>query len=207
MRDPWKWLVFLLIVVVLAIAAAMFFGGNWQSYGSLPAAFAALVGAGSASMFALILWNFNERSLRRQARQDHIRMLLDADRLLIEKPELWAIYPGRSTVPSATEPTRDGSTTKSANTVQGRSDAELRREAFIYYHLNMYEAVYDFYESLRERRFLGLTARDEEYYGAWNSHMGFVAGGEEVKRVVAAATEAKEFAAPFLEHFRQQGPS
>jgi hypothetical protein len=134
-------------------------------------------------------------------------MLLDADRLLIEKPELWAIYPGRSAVASATEPTRDGSTTSSVNIVQGRSDVELRREAFIYYHLNMYEAVYDFYESLRERRFLGPTAKDEEYYRAWNFHMGFVARGVEVKRVVAAATEAKEFASSFLEHFKRQEPS
>ena len=77
-------------------------------------------------------------------------MLLDIDKQLIEKPELWLIYDDYP-APSGTQ--------------QDPWD-RARREAFIYFHLNMYEAFFDFHRQLAPT-----WEADKEYEKSWKHYV------------------------------------
>jgi hypothetical protein len=101
-------------------------------------------------LVGLLVWWFNQWSIRRSARQDHIGMLLDIDKQLIEKPELWLIYDDYL-APSG---------------VKNDPWDPARREAFIYLHLNMFEAFFDFHRQLAP-----LWVADEEYEKSWRHYI------------------------------------
>lgn len=89
-------------------------------------------------LFGLLTWRFNERSIRRLARQDHIRILVEIDKNLIQYPELWRIYSDEYPPQSATtDPSND----------------HARRKALIYLFLNMFEAEFDFDRHLQLAKF------------------------------------------------------
>jgi hypothetical protein len=117
-----------------------------------------------ATLFVgFLVWLFNQWSIRRSARQDHIRMLLDIDKQLIEKPELWLIYDDYPAPAGRQQDPWD----------------PARREAFIYFHLNMFEAVFDFH------RWLAPTWEvDKEYEKSWKHYVkDFFDRSSEARRV------------------------
>jgi hypothetical protein len=130
---------------------------------------APIVTATVAVLFGLLAWRFNERSIRRMARQDHIRMLVDIDKIYVERPTLWRIYdnefPGmpESSPADPWEP--------------------ARRRGLIYLYLNMFDAAYDFDRHLNWRNLNRRTQSDREYLDSWKIY---------IKEFFERSTEAAE---------------
>jgi hypothetical protein len=113
--------------------------GFWDRFWQvLPSVITALM----ALIVGLIVLNFNHWSTRRTARQDHIRMLMDIDSRLIERPYLWTVYGQKlQAVPGKEEELEQLLT----NTKNYR---ELQEDSLMYAFFNMFEAVFDFHRHL-----------------------------------------------------------
>jgi hypothetical protein len=111
-------------------------------------------------MFGLLAWRYNERSIRRLARQDHIRMLIDIDKIYIERPTLWRIYADE--YQNLPEPGSDEAKASAADPWE-----PARRRGLIYLYLNMFDAAYDFDRHLNWRNLSRRTASDREYLESW----------------------------------------
>lgn len=93
------------------------------------------------------VWSFNETSLRRFARSDFLKRMLDIDAILIEHPELWAIW--------------DDHPPKSTDRLE-----KYKREAFIYTHLTLFESAFDFYNYLLRKNKV-----DKDFWETWQRLM------------------------------------
>jgi hypothetical protein len=113
--------------------------GFWDRFWQvLPSLITALM----ALMVSLIALNFNHWSTRRTARQDHIRMLMDIDKELIQRPYLWTVY-GQNPEPA------EGMEEKLKDLLTAtRNYRELQEDALMYAFFNMFEAVYEFHRHL-----------------------------------------------------------
>src|SRR5437899_1345325 len=107
----------------------------WQVLTSVITALMALV-------VGLIVLNFNHWSTRRTARQDHIRMLMDIDSRLIERPYLWTVYGQKLEAAEGDEEALKQLLTKTKNY------RELQEDSLMYAFFNMFEAVFDFHRHL-----------------------------------------------------------
>jgi hypothetical protein len=114
---------------------------------------APIVTATLAVLFGLLAWRFNERSIRRLARQDHIRMLIDIDKIYVERPTLWRIYENEFSSLPEPDPVDHWE--------------KARRRGLIYLYLNMFEAAYDFDRHLNWRNLNWRTQSDREYLDSW----------------------------------------
>ena len=131
-------------------------------------------------LVGFLVWWFNQWSIRRSSRQDHVRMLLDIDRQLIEKPRLWLIYDDYP-IPSGEK--KDEDTWDPA-----------RREAFIYFHLNMFEAFFDFHRQLAP-----LWDADKEYEKSWRLYIkDFFKRSSEARKVWDRPQTKNEFSKGFV---------
>jgi hypothetical protein len=113
----------------------------------LPVAMAAL------SLFVSLVvawrnWRYSETGVRYVAWNQYMNALFDLDRQLITRPELWAIFDNHELA------------TKRAEDAESRG----RREAFIYYHLNLFETVFNNYNNMLSR-----TRIDEQYWQSWDA--------------------------------------
>ncbi len=124
------------------------------------ASIAQIITGAVAVMFGLLAWRYNERSIRRLARQDHIRMLIDIDKIYIERPTLWRIYADE--YQNLPEPGSD-----EAKASAGDPWEPARRRGLIYLYLNMFDAAYDFDRHLNWRNLSRRTASDREYLESW----------------------------------------
>jgi hypothetical protein len=100
-----------------------------------------------AVFFGLLAWRFNERSIRRHARQDHIRMILEINRIVIEHPELYCIFPGERDMPRE----------------------RVQSYALISLFFNMFDAVFDFERHLNIGNLNWRTRADRENFEAWEA--------------------------------------
>jgi hypothetical protein len=113
--------------------------GFWDRFWQiLPSVITALM----ALVVGLIVLDFNHWSTRRTARQDHIRMLMDIDSRLIERPHLWTVYGEK---PEAIEGKEEALKQLLTDTKNYR---ELQEDALMYAFFNMFEAVFDFHRHL-----------------------------------------------------------
>jgi hypothetical protein len=125
-------------------------------------------------------------------------MLLDADRMIEERPALWDIFDGHK-LPAEQKGTYN-------NDSQEMLLLPYRRKAFIYYHLNMYEAVHAFYEPLSQRAnefstglVMGdLVREDRRYYDAWKGHIKYFLSGAEVTDVIQSAINYGELSPDYV---------
>jgi len=99
---------------------------------------------------AYLAWKFNDLSTKRASREFHAKMLFDIDKQLVAYPELWAIYDYHGI-----------SKNKDKSLVAG-----AKREAFIYQHLNMFDAVRDSYVNI-----ISQNDVDAEYWHAWELYI------------------------------------
>jgi hypothetical protein len=113
--------------------------GFWDRFWQvLPSVITALM----ALVVALIVRNFNHWSTRRTARQDHIRMLMEIDSRLIERPYLWTVY-GYEVAPAVG---KEEALKKLLSETENYR--ELQEDALMYAFFNMFEAVFDFHTHL-----------------------------------------------------------
>ena len=77
-------------------------------------------------------WRYTETVMRYSIRNQYTNALFDIDRRLLDNPKLWAIYDNH---PLAQQRSSD-------------PEEVARREAFIYYHLNLFECVFQDYTGI-----------------------------------------------------------
>jgi hypothetical protein len=94
-----------------------------------------------------INYRFNRITIRNTAILEHNKLLLEIDKMLVEDPELWGIYDSHPL-----------STIENANT----TILEARREAFIFYYLNLFDVIYEFYH-----RQIVQNKNDKKQWKAW----------------------------------------
>lgn len=112
---------------------------------------------------ALRNWRYSETAVRYTSRNQYMNALFDIDRQLIARPELWAIY--------------DHNALAQAKSMEPAEIA--RRQAFIFYHLNLFETVFSDYVKV-----LRLTPTDREYWDSWQRYMyDFFATSSEARAV------------------------
>ncbi len=122
--------------------------GFWDRFWQvLPSVITALM----ALVVGLIVLNFNHWSTRRTARQDHIRMLMDIDSRLIERPYLWTVYGQQPEAVAGKERALEQLLTDTKNY------RELQEDSLMYAFFNMFEAVFDFH------RHLGFFGRSQKW--------------------------------------------
>jgi hypothetical protein len=127
---------------------------------------------------------FNDIALRRASRETHIKMLFDIKKMLVDSPELWAIY--------------DSHPVSSKRDMSALGIA--KREAFIYQHLNVFELVYDYYEKLLPKR----DEVDREYWRAWKSSIQqLFHGSSEARRLFNAARSKDIYSQDFTSYIEQ----
>lgn len=76
-----------------------------------------------------------------------INMQLDIDKMLVDSPELWAIFDSHKNIEDASP------------------HGQAKREAFIYLHLDMFELVYDYYKNFR------LCSRWKNHWVTWERYI------------------------------------
>ncbi|HYN81827.1 MAG TPA: hypothetical protein VES88_10030 [Gemmatimonadaceae bacterium] len=95
---------------------------------------------------ALRNWRYSETGVRYTSRNQYMNALFDINRQLANRPELWAIYDDH---PVALQ--------RSNETLE-----KARRQAFIYFHFNLFETVFhDYTHVLRPNR------TDALYWESW----------------------------------------
>jgi hypothetical protein len=104
--------------------------------------------------------------------------LFDLNRQVLERPELWKVY----------EPTTPLDTKEEIDAV--------RRRAFVWYHINVFEIVYADYHS---HRFFARNKVDRLYWESWNTFIGQVLRMNPEARAIVGSAESmsllnKEFA-------------
>jgi hypothetical protein len=144
-----------------------------------------LIPASAALLVGFAVWWFNQLSIRRSARQDHVRMLLDIDRQLIEKPELWLVY--------------DDFPVPSGEKKDKCAWDPARRKAFVYFHLNTFEAFFDFHRSLAP-----IWEVDKEYEKSWKHYIkDFFKRSPEARELWGESRTQDQFSKGFVDFIRE----
>jgi hypothetical protein len=136
-------------------------------------------------------WRYNERSIRRSARQDHIRMLMDVDQRIIQNEGMSYIF----------DSVRDAKTqeprTPSSPPLYNVDDPveRKRRQALIYMVINMFDAVFDFDQSLTLSNFTWHHGADKSYRKAWENY---------IRQFFRDSTEAKSLLDKLLSDLSSQ---
>lgn len=106
--------------------------------------------------------------------------LFDIDRQLVNRPELWAIYDDHPMSASrSSEP-----------------EAVSRRQAFLYFHFNLFETVYNDYNRVLRR-----TRTDDQYWRSWDAWIRhFFRASSEVRSLFADAVSQDVFSGDFVVH-------
>jgi hypothetical protein len=99
-------------------------------------------------LVALRTWRYSETNVRYSARNQYMNALFDIDRQLLNRPDLWAIYDDHYMAASKSAAVED----------------RARREAFLYYHLNLFETVFNDYNGS-----LTLNDRDQRFWESWQA--------------------------------------
>jgi hypothetical protein len=125
-------------------------------------------------------WRYTEISVGYAARNNYVNALLEIDKQLITRPELWAIYD-----------------THYMSAARGDSlEERARREAFILFHLNLFETVFDDYK-LRLR----FRSMDRQYWNAWRGYVADFFRTSSEARELFRRIESKELFLPGFETF------
>lgn len=114
-----------------------------------------IVTAAVALFFGFLAWRFNQWSIRRQARQDHIRMIIEVNRIFIDRPDLHCIFSKDNYI--------------SVPEMPNTPEAQVQKKALIDLFINMFDAVFDFVRPLKEINARWRTKVDEEYLNAWEA--------------------------------------
>ncbi len=118
-----------------------------------------------STIAAVIIWKFNSISIRNTSRQEHNKLMLEINKLLIENPELWAVYDNHPVNKS----------------IKDTSDhlVHAKRTAFIYHYINFFDILFDFYN-----RQIFQNKNDKADWKAWDSFIThYFKGSTEAREV------------------------
>ena len=128
-------------------------------------------------------WRYSATSVRYTSRNQYVTARFDIDRQLVNRPELWAIYDDHPMSASrSNEP-----------------EAVSRRQAFLYFHFNLFETVYiDYNKVLRQ------TRTDEQYWRSWEAWIRhFFRASSEARSLFADAVSQDVFSGDFVVHINE----
>lgn len=94
-----------------------------------------------------ITYRFNRITIRNTAILEHNKLLLEIDKILIDDPTLWSIYDEHPVSNEA----------DITNTI-----FQAKKEAFIYYYLNLFDVIFEFYH-----RQIVQNKNDKKQWKAW----------------------------------------
>ncbi|MDP4107454.1 MAG: hypothetical protein Q8935_21170 [Bacillota bacterium] len=94
-------------------------------------------------------YRYNKITIRNTAILEHNKLLLEIDKILINDPKLWSIYD-------------DHPLSKDESIAQDPSIFNAKKEAFIYYYLNLFDVIYEFYH-----RQIVKNKNDAKQWQAW----------------------------------------
>lgn len=145
--------------------------------------FIAVLSFVNSVLFTVILYRFNRINLRTAARQEHNRLLLEIDRYLLEKEDLWLIWDAnRQTL--------------------GRplTQQETHRcTLFIVFVLNIHETVFSFYDHAIRR-----NQEDEEHWHKWDLMLIALFKSSSIARELATdPNRASDYSSTFEVYLRQ----
>jgi hypothetical protein len=125
-------------------------------------------------------WWYTEISVGYAARNNYSNALLEIDKQLIARPELWAIYD-----------------THYMSATRSEAPAErARREAFILFHFNLFETVFDDYK-LR----LKFRSMDRQYWSSWRDYVTDFFRASSEARLLFRRIETKRLFLPAFQEF------
>jgi hypothetical protein len=96
-----------------------------------------------------ITYRFNRITIRNTAILEHNKLLLEIDKILIDDPKLWSIYDNHALSKEVDE--KD-------------LTFQAKKEAFIYYYLNLFDVIFEFYH-----RQIVQNKNDKKQWSAWVS--------------------------------------
>jgi hypothetical protein len=112
----------------------------------------------------IFTYRFNRITIRNSAKQEHQKMLLDIDKILITEPSLWTIYDNHNL---------------NSTTVR-TPELEAKKEALIFYYLNFFDVVYEFYN-----KHIIQNKNDKETWKAWKEYMdSFIRGSSQARSII-----------------------
>lgn len=112
----------------------------------------------------IFTYRFNRITIRNSAKQEHQKMLLDINKILITEPSLWTIY--------------DNHILNSS--VVRTPELEAKKDALIFYYLNFFDVVYEFYN-----KHIIQNKNDKETWKAWNEYIVyFIQGSSQARGIV-----------------------
>lgn len=128
-------------------------------------------------------WRYSATSVRYTSRNQYVTARFDIDRQLVNRPELWAIYDDHPMSASrSNEP-----------------EAVSRRQAFLYFHFNLFETVYIDYNKVLRR-----TRTDEQYWRSWEAWIRhFFRASSEARSLFADAVSQDVFSGDFVVHINE----
>ena len=118
---------------------------------------------------ALLTWRSNVATFRNVARNNYMSALFDLNRQLIAHPTLWATYDSAAIEPA-----------------DGPLEA-IRRRAFIWYHLNVFEVVRADYTTHRLTR---LNRADQLCWESWDNFISYLLKSSPEARELVTSDES-----------------
>jgi hypothetical protein len=114
-------------------------------------------------------WKSDVATFRNAARNNYMNALFDLNRQLIAQPELWAVYDPDMLTPAAKTPLE-----------------QVRRRAFIWYHLNVFEVVHADYST---NRIASLNQVDQLYWKSWDNFVSYLLRSSAEAREIVTSDE------------------
>lgn len=138
-----------------------------------------------------ITYRFNKITIRNTAKLEHNKLLLEIDKILIDDPELWGIYDNHP-----------------LSKKEDQSDLKLqaKQEAFIYYYLNLFDVIYEFYS-----RQIVKNKNDKKLWKAWVQFIEhFLSGCSQARETVKKSyhlydDDQSEFFRGIIEKIESEG--
>lgn len=146
----------------------------------------------TASLIAIIVslvvafrtWRSNVATFRNASRNNYMTALFDLNRQVITHPQLWAAYDPKS-IPSSQDPIE-----------------AIRRRAFIWYHLNVFEVVYADYST---HRLTPLSRVDRLCWESWDNFISNVLQvSREARAIVASDDSMRLLNSEFVTYLRDK---
>ncbi|PKR78217.1 hypothetical protein CEY16_00210 [Halalkalibacillus sediminis] len=103
-----------------------------------------------SGIVAFITYRYNTVEIRNNARLEHNKLLLEIDRMYIDDPDLWSIYDNHPI----------------SKHIERTPLKKGKREAFIYYYLNFFDIIYDFYHKQIYK-----NKNDRNDWDSWDSYI------------------------------------
>lgn len=112
----------------------------------------------------IFTYRFNRITIRNSAKQEHQKMLLDINKMLLAEPVLWAVYDDH---PMSAE-------------IDLTPEMQAKLDALIYYYLNFFDVVYEFYNI-----HIIANKNDKETWKSWKAYIRkFISGSARSRELI-----------------------